>query len=97
MMGPLVRAERPLGVANHPLGSSAVSAGALRIRVIPVKGLRQAPTPRGGHAMNGHEASPERREEDLQDARREDQPQDWFEAMRSWWDQREHREADRTP
>lgn len=44
--------------------------------------------------MDGHEEVVDRREEDLQDARPEDRPQDWFEVMRSWWDQRENRRTD---
>ena len=37
-----------------------------------------------GH-LDGHEETIARPDEGLQD----DRPQDWFEVMRSWWDQRE--------
>lgn len=41
-----------------------------------------------GH-LDGHEETVDRPEEGLQDDRQDDRPQDWFEVMRSWWDQRE--------
>ncbi len=47
-----------------------------------------------GH-LDGYEETVDRRDEGLQNARSDDRPQDWFDVMRSWWDQREIGETDR--
>ena len=50
---------------------------------------------RGGHAVDEQEARRDPDPGDLDRASDAHRPEDWFEVMRSWWDQRESGEAGR--